>query len=99
MKQTVNEFMFMEAFKDMNRRDNFTPEALRLIFQHFEELEEDTEQEMELDVIAICCEISQEPLEDVLSNYSLESLEELAENTMVIGNEQLSDGTVIYYNF
>jgi len=99
MKQTINEFMFMEAFKDMGRMDNFTPDALRLIFRHFEELEEDTGQEMELDVIAICCDISQEPLEDVLENYSLDSLEDLAENTMVIGNSTLDDGTVIYYNF
>ena len=99
MKQTVNEFMFMEAFKDMNRMDNFTPEALRALFAFLEEMEEDTGEESELDVIALCCDISQETLENVLSNYSLESLEELAENTMVIGNKQLSDGTVIYYNF
>jgi hypothetical protein len=52
---------------------------------------------MELDVIAICCDFSEEPLQDVLDNYRLESLEELQDNTMVIA--VLDNGNVVYQVF
>jgi len=97
MKQTVNEFMFMEAFKDMNRMDNFTPEALRALFAFLEEMEEDTGEKSELDVIALCCDFSQEPIKDVLENYSLESIDDLYDETLVV--DQFDDDTVLYLVF
>ena len=65
MKQTVNEFMFMEAFKEMDRMDNFTPEALRSLYSFLQSKEEDTGEESELDVIALCCDFSQAHYSDV----------------------------------
>ena len=85
MYTNVNEFAFMEAFKDMGRMDNFSPDALRQLFAFFEELEEGTDEPMELDVIAICCDFSEEPLVDVLENYGLDSVDDLHDNTMVVG--------------
>ena len=97
MKQTINEFMFMEAFKDMGRMDNFTPKALRSLYSFLESKEEDTGEESELDVIALCCDFSQEPVKDVLENYSLESLDDLQDETIVV--DTFDDGTVLYLNF
>ena len=97
MKQTVNEFMFMEEFKDMGRMDNFTPEALRSLYSFLESMEEDTGEESELDVIGLCCDFSQEPVKDVLENYSLESLDDLQDETIVV--DTFEDGTVLYLNF
>lgn len=79
----VTETMFKDEFKSI-RPDNFTNEGLSALYEWFTELEKDTGEPMELDVIAICCEFSQEPLDEVLENYGFESMEELEENTLVI---------------
>ena len=55
MKITVTESMFCEQFKRI-RPDNFSRAALEALFAHFEEMERDQGEEMELDVIAICCD-------------------------------------------
>ena len=53
MKMTVYVNDFIDAFKKL-RPDNFSHEGLVLLFDYLESLDE----EMELDVIAICCEWS-----------------------------------------
>jgi hypothetical protein len=58
MKTTVTRNDFVDAFRRI-RPDNFTPDALRALFDYFEEMESSTGEEMELDVIAICCEWSE----------------------------------------
>jgi hypothetical protein len=47
--------MFLERFKSM-RPDNFSHGALCALWTYFEEFESDCGEEIELDVIAICCE-------------------------------------------
>jgi len=52
----VNFSMFQDAFRSMGRSNQFSYEALRALFDYLEEIEADSGQEMELDVIALCCE-------------------------------------------
>ena len=100
MHTNVNEFQFMEAFKDMNRLDNFSPAGLRALFAYLEEMEDDTGEPMELDVIAICCDYSEEPLHEVLENYGLESMEDLEDRTLVVAyGFDHGDDWVLYQNF
>jgi hypothetical protein len=56
MKQTVNFNAFVDAFQAYDRYDQFGYEALRALFDNIEEMEQDTGEEMELDVIALCCD-------------------------------------------
>lgn len=56
MKQTVNFNEFCHAFHAYDRYDQFGYAALRALFDYLEEFEESTGQEMELDVIALCCD-------------------------------------------
>lgn len=51
MHQTVNFPAFVDAFAKHDRKDQFSHEALRALFDYFTEYEE-----TELDVIAICCD-------------------------------------------
>ena len=78
MKQTITESQFIDAFRDCGRyggdNDNFTYEALQLLFEHFQEYEEDTGEEMELDPIAICCDFSEATLEEILNDYDREEI-------------------------
>ena len=87
MKRTVNVYDFRQAFKDSGRNDNFTYEGLGALFEYFEGLEEDTGEEMELDVIGICCEFYEyEDLKEFQENYGDEykTLEDVEELTIVI---------------
>lgn len=68
MKQTVNFNKFSLAFENMGRGDDFSDDALRALFDYFEDINEN----MELDVIAICCEYSEDTYADVAENYSLD---------------------------
>ena len=55
MKQTINLHQFRQAFKDMDRDNHFSYEGLEVLFDYLEECDS----ELELDVIAICCDFSQ----------------------------------------
>lgn len=56
MKTTVYAIDFVDAFRRMGRADQFSPAALRALFDHIEEMERESPVEYELDVIALCCD-------------------------------------------
>jgi len=72
MKTTVSNHDFIEAFRAYDRMDNFSYEALNLLFEYFEEYEDSTGQEIELDVIAICCDFNEDDTDDIIANYSID---------------------------
>ena len=86
MKQTINKSEFRDAFARMDRKDQFSYEALGALFDYLESYEEDTGEEMELDVIAICCDFTEyENLEELKKNYNnIETMEDLEAETTVI---------------
>lgn len=72
MKTTVNFSDFVDAFRAYGRYDQFGYEALQIIFDYIEEYEGSTDQETELDVIAICCEFDVAHYADIADNYGIE---------------------------
>lgn len=68
MYTNVNFHRFQDAFTYMGRGNQFSYEALRALFDHLEQIEEDTGEEIELDVIALCCEYSE--IEDDEEEYN-----------------------------
>ena len=57
MKTTVNQSDFVSAFKsNSERKDQFSYGALCALFEHYDEIEQHTGDEIELDVVAICCD-------------------------------------------
>ena len=59
MKTTVNNYGFHRAFETMNRTTNFSYDGLNALFDYLEEYEESTGEEIELDVIALCCDFTE----------------------------------------
>lgn len=59
MKQSVSKGEFIDGFARMDRKDNFSHKALEAMYSAFLDLEEDLGEEMDYDVIAICCDYSQ----------------------------------------
>jgi len=86
MKKTISENGFVREFENMNRADQFSDYGLRQIFNHLEQLEDETGDEIELDVIAICCELTEyESLEELQNDYSdIEDEDDLYGSTAVI---------------
>tara|TARA_R100000458_G_C8022666_1_gene81693 strand:+ start:186 stop:488 length:303 start_codon:yes stop_codon:yes gene_type:complete len=87
MIQTVNEHDFVSAFLDWDYyKDCFSYEGLKSLFKHFEDVIEDTGEQIELDVVAICGEYQEyENLAEIQQDYSvIKSLDDLQEITTVI---------------
>lgn len=61
MKTIITQYAFTDAFRACGRESQFSPAALRALFEHLERVEEDTDTELELDPIALCCEWSEYP--------------------------------------
>jgi hypothetical protein len=68
MKQTIGLSQFTDAFTAI-RPSNFTYEGLEVLFNGLEEFEEDTNEEMELDVIALCCDFSEMTISEIIDSY------------------------------
>lgn len=72
MKTTVSRYDFERTFVDAGRKDQFSYEGLNALFDYLEDYEEQTGEEIELDVIALCCDYSEETAEDIARNYSID---------------------------
>ena len=110
MKQSVNFSAFVDAFRAYDRYDQFGYQALRVIFDYLEQYEQDCNEELELDVIAICCDYSSEHYKDIADNYRIDLseadgdeddekqivLDYLNDNTMVLGE---TDCEIVYQVF
>jgi predicted ArsR family transcriptional regulator len=72
MKTTVTWLDFKQAFIQYGRDEQFSYDGLKIIFDYLEELEQDCGQEIELDVIAICCDFSEDHWRDIAADYSIE---------------------------
>lgn len=110
MKQTVNFSAFVDAFRAYNRYDQFGYEALQILFDYLEEYEESTGEDLEPDVIALCCDYSVDRVADIAEQYDIDLtdcedddqrfevvMEYLQDNTSVCGDYEGADGRYIVY--
>lgn len=110
MKSTVNLYQFRDAFQRMDR-NKFSYEGLEVLFDYLESYEEDSGTEIELDVVGLCCDYSEDSPENIAENYGIdlsdvdqddpESLmntvyEYLTDHTCVVGQ---TDNSIIYLQF
>jgi hypothetical protein len=114
MKQTITYNDFVDAFSNYGRMDNFSLDGLKVLFDWLVEMEQDqgVAGEMELDVIAICCEFSEATPDEIADNYSINIsecsnligsddvhitvLEYMREHTSVCGQ---TDRTIVYQDW
>jgi hypothetical protein len=85
MKQSITNYDFHRAFEQL-RPDNFSYEGLNALFEWLEDYEDQTGEQLELNVIALCCDFTEyETVEDLLEDYStFDDLDEIKDNTLVI---------------
>lgn len=110
MKQTVNFSAFVDAFRAYNRYDQFGYTALQILFDYLEDYEDSTGEEIESDVIALCCDYSVDRVADIAEQYDIDLtdcedddqrfevvMEYLQNHTSVCGDYEGADGRYIVY--
>ena len=85
MKKSVTITDFMDAF-EKTRPANFTYEGLECLYNYLIDYEQDTGTEIELDVIALCCDYSEyKNLDEYKQNYSsINSIKDIKDATTFI---------------
>ena len=112
MKTTVYLHDLRTQFHEMGRGDQFSYDGLRVLFEALEQYEDDTGLEVELDVIGLCCEYSEDTPEEIAENYGYTFDEDeneddetrqnaiiqfLNDRTWVCGVTK--DGSIVYQSF
>jgi hypothetical protein len=69
MYQLIDEYAFVQAFEGMGRAENFSREARRALYDYYTDLEAETGEPMELDVIAICCDWCEYTVEELTDEF------------------------------
>ena len=59
MKKTINFSDFCDAFFNMGRKDQFSYNGKKALFEYIERLERKTGNEMELDIVSLCYDFSE----------------------------------------
>jgi len=72
MKTTVTKSAFIDDFRAYDRYDQFGYEALSSLFDYLEETEESCGEEIELDVIALCCDYAEEDTHIIARDYKID---------------------------
>lgn len=91
MIKSITVSSFRDAFRDIDRQDNFSYKGLGALFEHLEQYEDDTGAQVELDVIALCCDYQEDELSYFLEQYELDTVDDLRDNTTVIEIEGTDD--------
>ena len=110
MYQTINTVSsFRDEFRACGRADQFSYEALGILFDYLEAYEMDTGEEIELDVVSLCCDYTEGAPEHIARDYNIdvEGMDEdeaiaeviatLEENAAYVG--KTNTGTIIYRNY
>ena len=92
-----NASQFRNHFAAMGRADQFSYEALNLLYEFLEENIEG----YELDVVALCCDYAEDTLENIAMSLGVpvdsDVVDYLEEHTQVVGVTDA--GTIVYAQF
>lgn len=110
--QTLSKSSFIDAFTHSSRKDQFSYEALEAIFEYLEEYSDSTGENVELDIVGICCEWTEAHWSDIAFDYSIDLndfaddedddnrieavMQYLWDNSQAY---QLSNGNIVYVQF
>ncbi len=97
-KSNITFSEFVKEFEGSSYEHNFSRIGKIALYDYLSDLEEETGEEIELDIVALCCDYTEyENLKECFSQYdNIKTIEELKEKTEVI---ELEDGGLIIRNF
>jgi hypothetical protein len=88
-------------------KNQFSYEAREILFDYFEAFEDDTNEKIEFDLVAICCDFSESTVQEIIFDYgymmseeqkqSPEGVREFLEyNSVVCGTYEDSEGETFF---
>lgn len=111
MKSTITKSDFTAAFHNMGRGNQFTHKGLCELYDFLTELEDQTGDEQELDVIALCCDFNEDHYTDLMVDMDIDTehcedeeevfqsvLDELEDSTMLVYADEDS-GMIMYADY
>ena len=99
IKQTINFSEFCDSFSD-TYKNNFTYDGKRALFDYLEQMSEDTGEDIELDIVALCCEYTEyESMEEALTAYNQDDKKYTKDNLSDYTTVIEFDGGVIMAEF
>ena len=108
MKKTLSAYDFVNEFEKSNRANQFTTQGLFRLYDYFEEYEVETGEDIELDIIAICCEYTESTLQQWAKDYGIdehlgytELISRLSSKTYIVSDytNDKGESIVIYQNY
>lgn len=109
MYTTVTKSDFINTFKESSTYNSFSYEALCILFEYLESIEDDTDKQIEFDYVAIACEYNEAHYQTIADDYSIdlsdcdesEWLEEvkeyLSEHSLIVG--VVNTDCIVYAEF
>jgi predicted ArsR family transcriptional regulator len=110
MKTTITLHDFRVAFHVAGRGDQFSHSGLEVLFDYLTDYEDQTGEELELDVVALCCDFYEAHWQEIADDYRIDltSCDDeddkieavcnyLNENTVVVGESPY--GVFVYGAF
>ena len=98
MKLTVTLNDFESAFKRIGRGEQFSYEGLVALFEYLEQLESEMGEEIEFDVIGLCCEYTEYDSLEIFQDENgkdYESIEDIENDVLFILNQYGEDPSLL----
>lgn len=108
MKTTVYRSEFHDYFtKSDTYKNNFSYEGREILFDYFEGFEDSTNEQIEFDLVAICCDFAESTMSEIIFDYgymmsdeqksSSEGVTQFLEyNSILCGSFVDSDGETVF---
>ena len=107
--QTLGQGDFVQLFKESSRKDQFSAEALEAIFNYLDTYSEETGENVEFDIVGICCDWAEMTWQEIALSYDVD-LSQCTDDDERIGEVEdflckntqyceLSDGVFVFVQF
>jgi hypothetical protein len=93
----VTKSSFIDAFKLSSRKDQFSYDALEAIYEYLEDYSQDSGEDVELDIVAICCDWVEMTWQEVADQYNVDLSDVVEEDKADAVWDFLTDETVGVY--
>jgi hypothetical protein len=99
MFQRVTLSDFIDAFRAHGRESQFSYEAKEALFNYIEQLEEETGEPVELDVVGLCCEYEEASVDDIIEENGLDASScEDDDGRRALAEKYLADRTTVVWH-
>ena len=107
--QTLGQGDFVQMFKESSRKEQFSVEALEAIFNYLDTYSEETGENVEFDIVGICCDWAEMTWQEIAQSYDVD-LSQCTDNDERIGEVEdflckntqyceLSNGSFVFVQF